>query len=170
MRWLIHRNPNRLDQALQFLDTLEHELCHALVSTLFLRPPRKLTVQDDGNGSVEVQGANTLVVLAPYYTPLYGLLVLILFNIADKSFQSILSYVFALSLGNYCWRLFRELRPHQSDFDRSGYWTSLPLLLMHNSLLILVLICWIGDAPAISELKISEMGHRIILVYSQIFS
>src|SRR4051812_47244612 len=76
------------DDPFEFIDTLEHELTHALVGYLTLTPPVSLSANLKEGGEVELKGSNPLAALAPYFLPLWGQAAVIVGVVARSSLQS----------------------------------------------------------------------------------
>lgn len=109
------------EDPLEFIDTLEHELTHALMGYLTLSPPVSLSATLKGGGEVELKGSNPLAALAPYYLPLWCLLALALGLVVRGASQGAWNaLVFAL-LGAFAFRLGQEFRWRQTDLHIYGF-------------------------------------------------
>jgi len=80
--------PPGRDDPLEFLDTLEHELTHALVGYATFCPPVSLSASLKAGGEVELKGSNPLAALAPYFLPLWCLTALALGLIIKPGMQA----------------------------------------------------------------------------------
>ena len=106
---------------LEFVDTLEHELTHALMGYLTLSPPVALTATLQGGGEVQLKRSNPLAALAPYFLPLWCLLAAGLGLVVRSSAQTAWdAFVFAL-LGAFAYRLGSEFRWRQTDLHEYGF-------------------------------------------------
>jgi hypothetical protein len=109
------------DDPLEFIDTLEHELTHALMGYATLCPPVSLTASLKAGGEVELRGTNPLAALAPYFLPLWTLLALLLGLVVKPSLQSGWNHLIFFLLGIFCYRLLREYRWRQTDLHLYGF-------------------------------------------------
>jgi hypothetical protein len=114
---------NRLgrDDPLEFIDTLEHELTHALMGYLTLCPPVSLSATLKSGGEVELRGANPLAVLAPYFLPLWCLLAALLGFVVKAGLQGAWNRALLFLLGWFLWRLALEYRWRQTDLHVYGF-------------------------------------------------
>jgi hypothetical protein len=119
-----------------------HELTHALWTWLFGGRVKRFKFSS-GGGHVVVTKSNSLIVLAPYFFPLYALLVVLLFALGHVLFgwnhfrpwfHLLLgaSYSFHLTL---TWHI---LQTRQSDITSQGYLFSMVIIFLGNILVLLV--------------------------------
>ena len=133
---------------LEFVDTLEHELTHALVGYATLNPPVSLSATLKSGGEVELRGINILATLAPYYLPLWTLLVLALGLVVKPGMQAAWTQLLFFLLGVFCYRLLKEYRWRQTDLHLYGFAFStffviiLQFLLLALILHLRVLLSW----------------------------
>jgi hypothetical protein len=109
------------DDPLEFIDTLEHELTHALVGYLTFCPPVSLSASLKSGGEVELKGTNVLAVLAPYFLPLWSLLVMLLGLVVKPGMQPAWNHLLFFLLGCFLYRLFREFSWRQTDLHVYGF-------------------------------------------------
>jgi hypothetical protein len=126
LRWALAESLRRLRRhdPLEFVDTLEHELTHALIGYATFAPPVSLSATLKSGGEVELNGSNPLAALAPYYFPLWCHLALLIGFIARASMQGAWSALIFFLLGNFCWRLAKEFRWRQTDLHIYGFFFS----------------------------------------------
>src|SRR5690606_2515218 len=115
-RWLLARLPFGDGDPLELVDTLEHELTHAIVGTLTFAPPVALTATLRDGGEVELRRSNPLAALAPYCLPLYAAVLAALTLILRDDWADYGRLAVAFLLGGFAWRLWREFHFGQSDF------------------------------------------------------
>jgi hypothetical protein len=145
----------RREDPFEFVDTLEHELTHALVGYLTLSPPVSLSATLKKGGEVELRGSNPLAALAPYFLPLWCLAALAVGLVARSGVQGAWNSVVFFLLGAFAFRLFHELRWRQTDLHLYGFTFSLlavaALLLMVLGVILhargLLSWSWIARAP-----------------------
>lgn len=110
----------RKQDPLEFVDTLEHELTHALTGYLTFAPPTSLTVTLREGGEVELPRANPVAALSPYFLPLYAGLTALLTLVLEPRFLFYGQYAVAFLLGGFVYRFLREFHLGQSDFGHYG--------------------------------------------------
>lgn len=106
---------------LEFIDTLEHELTHALMGYATLCPPVSLSATLKAGGEVELKGANPLAALAPYFLPLWCLIALGLGTVVEAGMQPAWNRLVLFLLGVFCYRLGKEYRWRQTDLHLYGF-------------------------------------------------
>ncbi|HKP96090.1 MAG TPA: hypothetical protein VJ385_10065, partial [Fibrobacteria bacterium] len=109
------------DDPLEFIDTLEHELTHALVGYATFCPPVSLSASLKAGGEVELKGSNPLAALAPYFLPLWCLAALALGLAVKPGMQSGWDHLLFFLLGGFGYRLSREYRWRQTDLHVYGF-------------------------------------------------
>jgi len=103
-----------------FIDTLEHELTHALFGYLTLTPPKSLWASQENEGEVTLARHNVFIVLAPYFFPLWTFITLALGLLIQKNMQFAWNSLTLFLLSFYVYRLFFELRWYQTDLAIYG--------------------------------------------------
>ncbi len=121
------------DDPFGFVDTLEHELTHALMGYLTFCPPVSLSATLKSGGEVELKGANPLAVLAPYFLPLWCLLAALLGLAVKPGLQGAWSHGLFFLLGCFAWRLCLEYRWRQTDLHAYGF--------VFSTLAVAILLC-----------------------------
>ncbi len=109
------------EDPLEFIDTLEHELTHAMMGYATFCPPVSLTASLKAGGEVELKGTNPLAALAPYFLPLWCLLVAGLGLAIRPGIQTGWNHLLFFLLGWFCYRLFREFHWRQTDLHIYGF-------------------------------------------------
>ena len=109
----------------EFLDTLEHELTHAITGYLTFAPPMSLTATLREGGEVELPRRNPIAVLSPYFLPLYATVVALLTLIMKPGFLPYGRYAVAFLLGGFVYRFLKEFHLGQTDFTQYGFVFSL---------------------------------------------
>jgi len=111
----------RRGDPLELIDTLEHELTHAVVGTLTFAPPVSLTATLRGGGEVELRRSNPLAALAPYCLPLYAFVFALLTLALKPEWTGYGRLAVAFLLGSFAHRLLREFHFGQTDFREFGF-------------------------------------------------
>ena len=123
-----------------------HELTHWLVAKLFRRRTTGLRI-GKGEGSVRVERPNILIVLAPYFLPLYTLILIIFANLLEVVLKDDwVRYLLYAGVGfTYAYHAVMTtlaLSKKQLDLKLYGPFFSLCLILTINSFILFVGIVW----------------------------
>jgi len=110
----------RSSNPLEFIDTLEHELTHAIFGYLTLSPPVSLLATLETGGEVQLKRRNILVVLSPYFFPLWGFLAMIIGLLVKESLQPFWNLIPFALFGNFLYRLGTEFCWYQNDLKIYG--------------------------------------------------
>jgi hypothetical protein len=156
LRWLIARLGRRQGgDPLEFVDTLEHELTHAVVGTMTFAPPVSLTATLRGGGEVELKRSNPLAALAPYFLPLYACALALLTLVFRDDWARYGKYAVAFLLGSFAWRLLREFHFGQTDFRAFGFVFSMVFIAAALPLCLLAVV----DLARLADVPWREAGR-----------
>ncbi len=103
-----------------FIDTLEHEITHALMGYLCWAPPDRLIATLKNGGEVQLRDSNLLIATAPYWLPLNTVLLSMLSFVIRPALLPLWDLAIFTSFGAFLFRLSQEFRWWQSDFDEYG--------------------------------------------------
>lgn len=114
-----------------FIDTLEHELSHAIAGYLTFNPPLSLKADAGGEGEVMLKGQNPFTLLAPYFFPLFAWPIAAVTLFLDPHIRPYGEGLALILLGSFSFRSMAEYRWRQSDLHAYGFFfsTSLAALL-----------------------------------------
>ena len=120
---------------------LGHELTHALWVWLFGGQVKKMKVTSKG-GHVHISKTNFLIALAPYFFPLYAVIVIAVFAIGHLiwNWQGYLVYFYLVVGAAYAFHVsltFHVLQTQQSDITSQGYLFSAVVIFLGNVLVLL---------------------------------
>ncbi len=106
---------------LDFIDTLEHELTHALFGYLTFSPPQSLSATLKDGGEVLLARANPLIALGPYFLPLWVCFIWGIGFLIQEPLQWKWSLLLGGLLGSFIYRMSKELRFYQTDLQAYGF-------------------------------------------------
>jgi hypothetical protein len=120
---------------------LGHELTHALWVWLFGGQVKKMKVTSKG-GHVHISKTNFLIALAPYFFPLYAVIVIAVFAIGHLiwNWHDYLVYFYLVVGAAYAFHIsltFYVLQTQQSDITSQGYLFSAVVIFLGNVLVLL---------------------------------
>lgn len=138
-----------------WLYVLGHELTHVVWSWAFGGKLKKFRVGTQG-GSVVVTKSNFFVALAPYFFPLYAVLVVIVFGTVNYFWPAPKATpVFHLMLGaayafHVTWTA-AILKTEQSDITGQGYFFSAVVIAMGNLIILILGIALLSGQPPLMD-------------------
>ncbi len=100
--------------------TMEHEVTHALFALLFFKKVHSLSAKRDVGGEVKLSGGNFVISLAPYFFPLFTVIIILIKPFIISTYQWIFNGLIGFTLMFHLNHLFREFHPSQPDIDRTG--------------------------------------------------
>jgi Peptidase M50B-like len=118
-----------------------HELTHALWTWLFGGQVKKMKVTSNG-GHVVVSKTNFLITLAPYFFPLYAVIVIAIFALGHWiwNWQKFFVYFHLLLGAAYAFHVtltFHTLQTRQTDITSQGYLFSAVIIFLGNIAVLL---------------------------------
>lgn len=148
------------------LHVFGHEITHALVNWIFGGKLKSLQVSEKG-GSVSVDKNNFIITLAPYFFPIYTLLVLLVYFIVDIKYVGYIIFLIGFTLAFHLALTFHSLKEKQSDFKEYGFIFSLSFIFFMNMVILSILLSIITSSPA-TFIKIWLEVPQLFLSLSQI--
>ena len=128
-----------------FIHVMSHELTHMLWAAIFGGKTKKLEVSDRG-GKVLINKSNFLISLAPYFFPLYTLVFVLIYLIADKKFLPVIAFFIGASLASHVALTLYSLKTSQSDFyEDSNIVFSLAFVFLMNIILVAAIFSMLSD-------------------------
>ena len=121
---------------------LGHELTHAIWAWLFGAQVRKLKVTSDG-GHVVITKTNFLIALAPYFFPLYAVLVVAAFSVGRliwdwRNFLAVFHLFLGAAYSFHVTLTVHILKTQQSDITQQGYLFSAVVIFLGNISVLLL--------------------------------
>lgn len=146
---------------------LAHELTHALWAWLMGAKVRGISVSED-KGSVTVSKSNFLITLAPYFFPLYTVLVIIGYYVLSMFFDLRGYYLFWLGAVGFTWGFHltftvSTLMQRQSDIHECGRVFSYAVIYLFNVLGICLWIVIVSSATL--EQMIGGLSDNVLLLW-----
>jgi len=135
-----------------------HELTHALWVWLFGGKVKQFKASSEG-GHVIVDKTNFLIALAPYFFPLYAVMVVALFAVGHLiwNWQSYLAWFHLLVGAAYAFHVTLTadvLKTRQSDITSQGYLFSAVVIFLGNAVVLLV-----GLALLTAKVDLTTLGR-----------
>jgi hypothetical protein len=118
-----------------------HELTHALWTWLFGGSVKRMKVTSSG-GHVITSKTNFLIVLAPYFFPLYAVIVVVVFALGNliwhwHSYLVWFHLLVGAAYGFHVTLTFHTLQTRQSDITSQGYLFSAVVIFLGNACVLL---------------------------------
>lgn len=145
-----------------------HELTHVLWVLLFRGKIDSMKISRKG-GYIKTNRKNFLILLAPYFFPLYTLLV-ILANIIISYFYNIDRYfpVIAFALGfSWCFHILLNalaISRSQDDFKHAGTFFSISIVLLFNVFILGLLLTFISGTYTLHD-YFAALRENIVAAY-----
>ncbi len=139
-----------------WLYVIGHELTHVVWGWLFGAKVKKFKASSRG-GRVVLTRSNFLVVLAPYFFPLYAIIVVALFLVGNLMwnwakyvavFHVLLGAAYAFHV-TWTWQI---LRTRQSDITSQGYFFSGIVIFLGNLVMLVFGISLLAGKPGLLQL------------------
>lgn len=116
---------------LRFFHVFEHEVTHLVTGLLFFIQPRQLVASESG-GRMEMYGNNFFVSLAPYFVPLFSLVVMVLMPLLDSTVNVYACGALGLVTGYHLITNLQEFSLQQPDICGQGRVFSTVVCLLGN--------------------------------------
>jgi len=146
--------------------TIEHEIIHALFALVFFKKVHSLTAKRDVGGKVELSGGNFVISLAPYFFPLFTVIIIVIKPVIISAYQWIFNGLIGFTLMFHLNHLFREFHPSQPDIDRSGVIFSFIVVTFFNMFFLgLVIVALNGSWQDMQTYLVD--GGKQSLIYLQ---
>jgi hypothetical protein len=119
-----------------------HELTHALWTWLFGGQVKKMKVTSSG-GHVVISKTNFIIALAPYFSPLYAFMIIVIFAVGHRiwNWQNYFVYFDLLVGAAYAFHVtltFHALQTRQTDITSQGYLFSAAVIFLGNACVLLL--------------------------------
>lgn len=113
-----------------------HELTHAVMAILSGGKVREIYVSGRKGGFTTFTKGNALVYLAPYFLPLYAILLTVLLKLSKSEYRKIFLVLIGFSISFHILMTIYSIKQGQSDLKEQGVIYSLGLILMMNSMIL----------------------------------
>lgn len=142
-----------------------HELTHALWTWLFGGEVKKMKVSSKG-GHVVISKTNFLIALAPYFFPLYSILVIVIYGVAGLFCDVTPYHRWLYGLIGATWAFHSTftlwmIPKGQSDLSYHGTFFSLVVIYLMN-LLVLTIFLLVASPRVTTHVFIVELYHNIL--------
>jgi hypothetical protein len=120
-----------LGRFLRFFHVFEHEVTHLVTGLVFFIQPRQLVASESG-GRMEMYGNNFIVSLAPYFVPLFSLVLMALMPLLDSTVSVYACGVLGFATGYHVITNLQEFSLQQPDIRSHGLVFSTLICLLGN--------------------------------------
>jgi len=125
-----------------FIEHFEHELGHAIVAVLFLRDIREFLVNpEEGSRVTFLDGANSLIRLAPYYLPVFTIPLAVIQPFVFSPIHLIIDFLIGFTLAFHYTSLLREFHLRQTDIKKTGLIFSFCVACVLNTVGLVLILC-----------------------------
>lgn len=162
-----------LKHKIGFIETLVHELTHAVAALTIFQMPRKLVVDPDLGGGragvVETAGC-FWVALAPYFLPLVTLPFLLIEPVIPSPFDKAVDFLIGFTLAFHLLRVFKDLRVKQTDITTTGTIFSAAVLIALNLIFLVIILAVVtGNYSGIWDYIKSSLA-RTVVAYQETYA
>jgi hypothetical protein len=146
---------------------LAHELTHALWGSLMGASISRMKISKE-RGSVTLSKSNFLITLAPYFFPLYTIIVIIIYCALSLFYDTSAYHLLWLGLVGFTWSFHftftvNALMQSQTDIKEYGYLFSYTIIYIFNVLGIAIWIIAVTDATF--ELLVTAFASHMIVIW-----
>ncbi len=134
-----------LKKHMEFLETFEHELAHAITGAFFFNKVQFFGATSVGYGAVITsREPNTIILLAPYFLPVFTLpLIFVRPFISSFAYFPVLDFTIGMTVAFHFIGVIKEFKAHQSDVQRVGMTISYLLVIFFNALFLVLIIAMV---------------------------
>lgn len=144
------------------MEVLAHELTHAFFALLTFHKVKGININpDDSGGTMSFEGeGNWLIVIAPYFFPLFGLIAMIVISIYTTfaPMNLIINGVIGFFIGYHLDTVGSQIHEKQTDLPKVGYYFCAVFLLPAN-------LWMIG-----SMMAFNSKGWQGVMTYQQLIA
>jgi hypothetical protein len=145
---------------------LAHELTHALWGSFMGASISRMKISKE-RGSVTLSKSNVLITLAPYFFPLYTIIVIIVYCVLSLFYDTSAYHLLWLGLVGFTWSFhftftISALMQSQTDIKEYGYLFSYTVIYIFNVLGIAIWIVAVTDAT-FELLVTSFVSHMTVI-------
>ncbi|MBI5206834.1 MAG: hypothetical protein HY934_03490 [Candidatus Firestonebacteria bacterium] len=149
-----------------------HELTHAFWTKIFGGDVKDMKVSGEG-GEVKISKSNFFISLAPYFFPIYTLIILIIFGILSLVLNNYAQYInyflflLGLTLSFHILLTIEMIRTDQPDIKENGFIFSVSLIYFINLVIISALsnLIFIKEYSFLSYIQKSASESQKLYIY-----
>ena len=130
---------------LRFFHVFEHEVTHLVTGLIFFIQPRQLVASESG-GRMEMYGNNFIVSLAPYFVPLFSLVLMALMPLLDSTVNVYACGVLGFATGYHVITNLQDFSLQQPDIRSHGLIFSTLICLLGNVIALGVVVGFLQRA------------------------
>jgi hypothetical protein len=123
------------------LHVFGHEITHAIWSMMFGGKIKEIYVSGQSGGFTTFTKGNILVYIAPYFFPLYTIILTLVYLLAKEAYKEIFLVLIGLSIAFHLLLTLYSIRKGQSDIKQVGVIFSLVFIYLMNCLVLGTILC-----------------------------
>jgi hypothetical protein len=133
-------------RAVQFLESLKHELAHAAISLLLFKMPETFVVDVSDESRTERGRTGPprgcfFGALAPYYLPVFTIPLLLIKPVTPASLRNIADFLIGVTLAFHYVTAIRHFHFRQTDITRTGRVFSTIMTILLNIIWLVIILC-----------------------------
>ena len=147
-----------------FVHVIGHEMTHALWALVFGGRVKSMEVSSEG-GNVVVDKTNFIITLAPYFFPIYTIILIALYFLIKPEYLPYIVFFIGFTWSFHIMLTIYSLRVKQTDFKESGFLFSLTFVYLMNIFILSLILALISP----NTIKLDEFLKDGIHILSQLF-
>jgi hypothetical protein len=130
---------------INFLEHFGHELSHAIVAVMLMRPVNSLTVNPTEGSAVNTSNPGCLIHLAPYYLPVFVFPLLIVKLVMIPLLHWVIDLLIGIATAFHIASVLKTFRLRQTDIQRTGLIVSICVTVAVNAAFLVVIVSGVID-------------------------
>lgn len=152
-----------------------HEAVHAGVAWLFGGKIKSFKVSEEG-GSVKTDKSNFVIELAPYFIPIYAIIITVIYFVIASSYAingALFIFLIGFALAFHIISTVEILKVKQPDFVKSGYFFSIVLVYIINIMVISLIFSMVFPGFELKKFFLdvwTSTKYIYVAIYRQLFT
>ncbi|MEK6646184.1 MAG: hypothetical protein AABY84_05895 [Candidatus Firestonebacteria bacterium] len=146
-----------------FVHVIGHEITHALWALVFGGRVKSMEVSSEG-GNVVVDKTNFIITLAPYFFPIYTIILIALYFLIKIEYLPYIVFFIGFTWSFHIMLTMYSLRVKQTDFKESGFLFSITFVYLMNIFILSLILALISP----NTIKLEQILKNFIDILIQI--